>query len=347
MGMNTIIAKKDFQTVIRELVGTLPMIAPILLPNGELIYDHVQRIEDVSLKPGIPIMSAKEFFFPCQEELFRFKQTGDGDLEFIPPAEAKETMFLGIRSCDLNGVRYLEQFYRRQFNDITVTKKIERTIFVSVGCTEPEEHCFCVCCDGGPFLADGYDVQLTDLNDRWMVEIATPRAEKLLQPYVGFFIPAGDSDLRERKDILSRVDAKFTRRSYMAMGIKRISLNTVEDEVWQELGDRCIGCGSCAYVCPTCSCFNVYDRKTCEQGVRLRTWDACSYSGFTREVSGHNPRPRAADRLKRRFFHKLSYQTTKNNGRLGCVGCGRCVTSCPSLADMSTFVATLRSVRTG
>jgi sulfhydrogenase subunit beta (sulfur reductase) len=346
-GMILTIPKNDFLAILGKLSATSRLIAPVMLSNGELLYERIQRIEDVSLQPGIPIMSAKEFFFPSCEELFRFKRMGTGDIDFFPPEDTGELLFLGIRSCDLKGVRYLEKFYKRKFNDTTVTKKIENTIFISMGCLEPGEQCFCVCCDSGPFLADGYDAQLTDLGDRWMVEIATPRAEKLLQTYDDVFTPATGADLNERKDILSRVDTKFTRRSYMAMGVKKISLDLVEEEVWKTFGDRCISCGSCVFVCPTCSCFNVFDRETQGEGARLRTWDACSYAGFTREVSGHNPRARAADRLKRRFFHKLSYQTTKDSGRLGCMGCGRCVVSCPSLADISTFVTTLRSVVTG
>ena len=346
-GMISTISKNDLTAILRKLAEASRMIAPVMLSNGELLYDRVQCMEDVSLKPGIPIMSAKEFFFPSCEELFRFKRTGTGAIDFSPSEETGESIFLGIRSCDLNGVRYLEKFFKRKFDDTTVTKKIENTIFISLGCLEPGEHCFCACCDSGPFLSDGYDAQLTDLQDRWMVEIATLKAERLLQPYADLFTPATDADLNERKNILSRVDSKFTRRSYMAMGVKKISRDMVEEEIWKMFGDRCIGCGSCVFVCPTCSCFNVLDRETGGQGVRLRTWDACSYAGFTREVSGHNPRPQAADRLKRRFFHKLSYQTTKDIGRLGCVGCGRCIVSCPSLADISTFVTTLRSVRTG
>ncbi|MBN2321320.1 MAG: 4Fe-4S dicluster domain-containing protein [Acidobacteria bacterium] len=344
--MISTILKDDFFTVLRGLAKTSRMIAPVMLSNGELLYDRIQCIEDVSLQPGIPIMSAKEFFFSSCEELFRFKRIGTDAIDFVQPEEAEACVFLGIRSCDLNGVRYLERFYKRKFNDTTVTKKIEKTVFISLGCLDPGEQCFCACCDSGPFLSDGFDAQLTDLDNRWMVEIATARAETLLRPYDNLFTPATDADLNERKNILSCVDSKFTRRSFMAMGVKKVSLGAVEEEVWEAFGDRCISCGSCVFVCPTCSCFNVLDREIGEEGVRLRTWDACSYSGFTREVSGHNPRPRAADRLKRRFFHKLSYQTTKDSGRLGCMGCGRCVVSCPSLADISTFVTTLRSVRT-
>lgn len=346
--MISVITKDAFTQVVRGLCDTMPVIAPITLSNGELIYERIRNAEEITLQPGVPLMSAKEFFFDRRETLFDFKRTDTGGFEFLPAGEPQETLFLGIRSCDLKGVRFLERFYARQFNDTSVTGKIENTIFFSLGCTEPAgEDCFCVCCDGGPILPDGYDVQLTDLGDRWLVETATEKARTLLAPYRDLFSPAAEADLLEKNRILEQVDARFVRRSYMAMGTKRISLGTVPEEVWETLGNRCISCGSCVYVCPTCSCFTVTDRGTPRQGSRVRTWDACNYAGFTREASGHDPRPTAADRLKRRFFHKIGFQPMSTHGRLGCVGCGRCVMACPSLADISTFVTVLRGARAG
>jgi ferredoxin len=246
----------------------------------------------------------------------------------------------------MKGVRFLEKFYREPFVDETVIKKIEKTTFISLGCNQPFENCFCVCCDGGPFLTEGPDIQMIDLGDRFLLETFTQKGDKFLSSYKELLKPADEEDMKLKNAIVEEVDSKFEQRSYMSMGIKDMSLDKVPDEVWEFLNNRCLSCGSCTYVCPTCSCFNVYDLKTQKGGKRIRTWDSCNYAGFTREVSGHNPRPDAKERLKRRFFHKLSYQCLRNNGRIGCVGCGRCTISCPSLLGMSAFVTTLRETRT-
>lgn len=337
-----VIAREEFDKIVEDIRESTPVIAPTLLSSGDLIYRYVDNAGEVSLKTSaMPILSAKEFFLAREEELFRFCKTSD-DIEMIAPEEPGPQTFIGIRSCDLTGVRFLEKFFRETFHDATVTRKIENTTFISLGCNTPSPTCFCVCCDGGPFLVKGTDAQIIDLGDRVFCEIMTPKGEKLFEPYRKSLQPAKDEDKKAREDLIKSVDKKFQRRSYMSMGVKRVSTNSVPQEIWETLGNRCIGCGSCTYVCPTCSCFTVCDHGTENAGARVRTWDSCNYSGFTREVSGHNPRPSAADRLKRRFFHKLSYQCLNSNGRLGCVGCGRCVISCPGQADISTLVTALR-----
>ncbi len=101
---------------------------------------------------------------------------------------------------------------------------------------------------------------------------------------------------------------------------------------WEYFGNKCITCGGCSFVCPTCTCFNVFDRVFREgNGERLRSWDSCLYGGFTKEASGHNPRASKGSRLKRRHEHKLLYHTDRETyGSMStCVGCGRCSDCCP------------------
>jgi sulfhydrogenase subunit beta (sulfur reductase) len=105
-----------------------------------------------------------------------------------------------------------------------------------------------------------------------------------------------------------------------------------DQKVWEYFGRKCIVCGGCTFVCPTCTCFNVYDHERAPgSGIRARAWDACLYGGFTREASGHNPRGTQALRLKRRHEHKLLYynETDIQGSLCGCVGCGRCSDYCP------------------
>jgi len=341
--MQVVIEKKDFGRMVDALAGDRTLIAPIELENGDLLYSHVQQGMKVCLETDrVPLMSAKEFFFESEEPLFYFEKEGTRDWRLTLPPEAEERVFLGIRSCDLKGVRYIQQFFQEPLKDETVIQRIEKTLFISLGCPKPAPTCFCVCCDGGPFLNDGFDIQLVDLEDRFLCDVLTAGGEDLVSEHSDLVRPATEEDREAKTSLLERVDRAFTRRSYMAAGVKAMSLDSVPEKVWSALENRCIGCGGCAFVCPTCTCFNVVDRFDGPGGVRVRTWDSCSYSGFTREASGHNPRAKKAERLKRRFYHKLSYQSLVSTGRLGCVGCGRCVLACPALVDMSTFVTTLR-----
>ena len=167
----------------------------------------------------------------------------------------------------------------------------------------------------------------------------TEKGEAAIAAAPSLFSPAASSDLDDWSRQLAKVDSLFQRRSYIAAGTKRISLGQVPQEKWEQWAEDCQNCGGCCFVCPTCSCFTVTDRPTGDDSFdRERLWDACMYEGFTREASGHNPRAGAAERLKRRFFHKMSYQYIDVMGRHGCVGCGRCVATCMGGLDISTLL---------
>jgi len=102
-----------------------------------------------------------------------------------------------------------------------------------------------------------------------------------------------------------------------------------------------LACGTCTYVCPQCHCFNIEDRLLLDGGERVRAWDSCMYPGFTIQASGHNPRPDQAARWRQRIMHKFEY-LPRNVGLYGCVGCGRCILSCPVQLDIRQVLDRVR-----
>jgi heterodisulfide reductase subunit C len=149
--------------------------------------------------------------------------------------------------------------------------------------------------------------------------------------------------MAERKRIELQADSLFQTASYIAKAITYISSDEVPDEVWEDLGSTCFRCAACTNLCPVCTCYTVDDRPE-EDGcfTRCRSWDSCQFSGFTREASGHNPRPTFGTRVKRRFYHKASYQYVARDGTHGCVGCGRCVSACLTKLDVPSVVKRIR-----
>ena len=140
-------------------------------------------------------------------------------------------------------------------------------------------------------------------------------------------------------------DEKMIPTAYLAKAVIAITNHRVDEALWEEMGKECFSCGGCTHVCPCCTCFDVMDQVAADQiGLRFRCWDSCQYAGFTREASGHNPRAKTKERVKRRFYHKLSFAYIQQDGHPGCVGCGRCLTVCQAfgLLDMAAVVKRIR-----
>jgi len=196
-----------------------------------------------------------------------------------------------------------------------------------IACHEPPSPtCFCVDAGGMPYLENGYDVQLFDIGDTYIAIAGSEQGEKILSKK--YFEQGHEEDnprLEEIKGIAIRAQKNHPG---MSNAISILKENEPDEAFWEELALRCINCGGCVYVCPTCTCFNVYDLASNGKYIRYRSWDACLYAGFTRETSGHNPRPTQGSRLARRYGHKLKFDVI-NFKESGCVGCGRCSEACP------------------
>ncbi|HSC71327.1 MAG TPA: 4Fe-4S dicluster domain-containing protein, partial [Candidatus Methylomirabilis sp.] len=196
----------------------------------------------------------------------------------------------------------------------------------------------------GPFLksGEGHDIQLIPLEGRYLAEVDSETGERLIATAPRLFREATEADLAERDRTLAGVEQRFSTTAYLARGIAKVTNDAVPGDLWKAMAERCIGCGGCTYLCPLCTCFTVCDRRRNGQGERVRRWDHCLLAGFTREASGHNPRAEKAQQFKRRFFHKLSYQYLEREGRPGCVGCGRCLTTCMMGVDMAAVLMRIR-----
>jgi NAD-dependent dihydropyrimidine dehydrogenase PreA subunit len=131
-------------------------------------------------------------------------------------------------------------------------------------------------------------------------------------------------------------------KAWISRVMNRVTTGFIDEKVWQYVGDQCFECGACSFVCPTCSCFNINDVHSGNSSDRLRTWDSCSYEGYSRMAGGHNPRKPVEDRRNKRFFCKLSYSQSKKYLRPGCVGCGRCAWVCPGNIGLPNVVTYIR-----
>lgn len=293
-----------------------------------------------------PYYPPKRYVFPHIERLMKVES--NGELRIEPTYEAPKRAIFGIRSCDLAGIYHLDRFFLgREFSDIYYQKRRHNLLLINVVCTDPErdigKDCFCMCADTGPAARDHFDLQLMDLGEEFMAVAGTPAGEALLADPI--FRKGTEEHVAKRRAILEHLRTHFesAMTSWFSGAVRYISQDKVTEKTWEEIGQRCLECGGCTYVCPACTCFTVSDRRTGANEVeRVRTWDSCALGGFTRMAGGFNPRRAVHDRRNRRFFRKLSHYFIQRELSVACVGCGRCAAVCHGDIGMPTVVEMIR-----
>lgn len=333
----TLILQKDHLVpLLRKMGKNSRLVAPVRNRFGDTFFSEIEDLDNGAIDLDHQSQtSLKSFFLPQAETLCRYVlgRGPEGDrLEYsfhaqLPPKVP--TVYFGVRSCDLFAVMYTDLVFRQaKEKDIYYDRRRADAVFISIGCARPFANCFCNATRSGPFLDMGFDLQLTDLGDRWFVQIGRPRGVQLIEEWPAFFTLATEADRKAQFQVELEARGLFARHVHVDLACKLLEERPDHAGVFAELSKRCQDCGGCAYICPTCTCFNIADvRQDAESGERLRSWDACTFAGFTRMAGDSNPVDGETGRVRRRFLHKLLHDVQKH-GRPSCVGCGRCVGMC-------------------
>ncbi|HOW65663.1 MAG TPA: 4Fe-4S dicluster domain-containing protein [Candidatus Paceibacterota bacterium] len=343
-----ILPQSDLLNLVDLLRQEYEVVAPFCDRGRDTYFDVVNDDNRARIQVHLPhpFYPPKRWVIPHLERLFKIR-TGPGQAEITPYYHEVKRAIFGIRSCDIAGIHHLDRFYLgRDFRDIYYEYRRRNLFLVNVVCTDVERDisdiCFCMCADTGPAARDHFDVQLMDLGTEFLALAGTPAGEALLaQP---LFRPATAAHVNQRRAILTRVRQSFkTTTSWFSAAINLVSQGRVTEKTWEDIGNRCLECGGCTYVCPACTCFTVTDRQIGPQEIeRVRLWDACALNGFTRMAGGFNPRKAVHDRRNRRFFRKLSHYFIQRELSMACVGCGRCAAVCHGDVGMPSVVEMMR-----
>jgi ferredoxin len=336
------IAKADLNAWVTGLLEAREVIAPTAAEDGDVLFMPIESPAQVLWEFRNPLAPPKAFLLPQVDPLLQIRTQGHG-FALDPLDDARPRILLNVRSCDARGFALLRAVFAAEPADGAYLRRADATSLVTLACHEPCAEGFCVCCDAGPFLRDGFDLQLTDLGDRLLAEPGGPQGRRLLAEAGPLFTPAAAGDLARRLEREAEARRRFGPATcHFASAMRRVSTGRVAEALWQAMGDWCLECGACNFLCPACYCFSVADQG-CEGGfTRCRLWDSCQYPAFTLEASGHNPRARRGERIKRRIFHKTSAQYFQRDGAVGCVGCGRCVRACLGTTDLPALLAAVR-----
>jgi sulfhydrogenase subunit beta (sulfur reductase) len=304
-------------------------------------FAEVKRVAEIDWSYGNTRLSPKELFEPHSERMFGYSLAKDdpqaGVLEEAPK-DFSPRLVVGIRPCDARALQLVDvNFNNPQYQDPWWVKRRESTVLVGLACNTPCSTCFCTSVGTGPFDATGLDVLLVDLGPGYLVRACNDQGEKLLSGVKGKAVPAGVADqvAALRKKAEAALPIQFEAGQLAGKDMMELFNGTF----WDEVQFACINCGTCTFLCPTCWCFDVQDEVHKDRGDRIRIWDSCMYPLFTFHGSGHNPRSQKLQRVRQRFMHKLKYYVDKYGNGVACVGCGRCVQSCPVNIDIRRVAA--------
>ena len=307
----------DYQVIGPQAKGPKFAFGPLSDP-AELRLDYNTTI----LPPSKTVLQ------PPLERLATFRLGDDPVVE--PVVEAVPTVLLGVHTCDLRAIRVLDEVFSRDHPDANYLEQRKQTIIVSLECLRPcDEHAFCKDM-GTPTADEGYDLHLTDIGEAYTVHVGTEQGEALLEKYAQAQQPATEANVCRLNEALNAKWPHFEHRlEFDAAELPALLATAYDSPLWDELGERCLACGSCTNVCPTCYCFNVADEVNLAltEGERLRTWDSCQLDEFARVAGGESFREARSARQRHRFMRKGKYIYDKV-GELGCVGCGRCIRTC-------------------
>jgi len=322
--------KKDFENFLKDLMREHDLFAPVQLTEGVSVFKKMDQPEEVNLSQLVPQKSAKEVFFPQSEVMFRY-EINKKEPTISEQRIEKERILLGARPCDLEALSIIEKvFVGEDYMDVYFLEKRKKTTIITLACNQPLTTCFCSSTGGGPFQRKGSDIFMIDLGDSYLLELLTPKGQAFSENR--FFKEANSKDIELAKKLEEKASQK-TDHSIPVEGIeKRLDL-MVESPFWDRIHEKCIGCGTCTFLCPTCHCFDITDETVNQKGERIRNWDSCLFPIYSLETSGHNPRPTGRERTRQRLMHKFNYYP-KNFGKVACVGCGRCILFCPVHFDI-------------
>lgn len=342
-------------TVIDGVISFQPIASAADLPHGVKdeqeagSYRLVEGDAELCFQHVVGPDGPKRYTLPPVLRLFSIRPTAEYyALEHGPP-EAPKLALLGVRPCDVAALLVQDKVFAARETggfrceaDSYYQQTRESALVIAVNCTQPGRNCFCASMGTGPMVQDGYDVALTELRGGFVVQCGSPRGTSLFEKLPVREPSSAEVELAEVR--LEQAASRMGRQMHTDR-LPELVARAVEHPHWDEIAKRCLGCGNCTMVCPTCFCSTVSDSTQLGSEVTTRTryWESCYTHQFSYTTAGP---VRHSIRARHRHWvmHKL-YGFVEQFGVSGCVGCGRCITWCPAGIEITEEVAAIRGDR--
>lgn len=315
-----LIKKQSLEKLYNALTASRKVFAPVVKSEKQVEYLYNPPFSDITFDHIRSTLSVKNIVFPKVENLFFYNNSKtESTIQDVDTGKIPEIVLWGSHPCDNAAFDTLRSIFCWDIEDEFFAKRLKKLAVIGLSCHSSDEYCFCTSVGLKPDSSKGSDILLSRLqNGDYHAEILTEKGNEIVSSAPGLFeAPSAE------KAIITEVKQKFSHEQ-----VTKKLATAFENPFWVENSLRCIGCGACAYLCPTCACFDIQDETKGKNGIRYRSWDSCGFGLFTLHTSGHNPRHVQSQRWRQRIMHKFSYMPERNES-LGCVGCGRCSAGCP------------------
>jgi ferredoxin len=335
--------------------------------DGAIVYDGVSRLDDLPVGwtdrqdagryrierraeaalfgSAVGPHSWKRFLHPPVERLWQARREGDGFSVVENEEVAEPLAFIGVRACELRAIAIHDRvFLAGQYLDKAYKIRRDRAFIVAVNCGQAGGTCFCASMGAGPKVEAGFDLALTELIEEnrhiFVMEVGSGAGVDLVKDLS--HRPATEEEIAAAERIVDQTKGQMGR--YLDTdGLKELLQANPNHPRWDEVSERCLTCGNCTNVCPTCFCTTVDDTTDLSGATaeRVRRWDSCFTLDFS-YIHGGSVRSSARSRYRQWMTHKLAHWVDQF-GTSGCVGCGRCITWCPVGIDITEEAAAIRA----
>ncbi|HWR41681.1 anaerobic sulfite reductase subunit AsrA [Sporomusa sp.] len=317
---------------LRSWQNDYKIYAPVVFPGkgsftntDSVRYKEINAIEEIAFDQKSDY-SAKEILLPITQTLFYFTEDN-----WTEPKISDKKILIFARSCDIHAIKRLDELYLRNgFEDPYYKVFREKVRFALIECQNSFANCFCA--SMGTNSTNDYDL---------FVRLAGESV------YVG----VNNNEFSCFDEPRFQAEPQFVQENSVTVTVpENIVLTEVaESPLWKEYSARCLGCGRCSFVCPTCSCFSMQDifyKENANAGERRRVWASCMVDGFTDMAGGHGFRKGKGERMRFRVMHKIG-DYKKRFGYHMCVGCGRCDDICPEYISFANCINKLAKAAEG
>ena len=325
-----------------------------VVKDGTIVFEEIDSVNQLpqgyqdSQKPGHYSLSTnqgpayfawangpqalKPLLFTPKETLWKSTQTTSGEIKFHPAeTQIQKIAVLGVRACDIAALKLQDQhFLQQQYIDNGYQSRRNNLLTITVNCNHPADTCFCASTGDGPFVTDGYDIALTELETGFLIDAQTPAGEAIVHKLES----AEATQAHQLEATNLNKSASVQQRALPNLDIKSRLVSEFNNDAWHEIAIQCLSCGNCTSVCPTCFCHSEHDEPELDgtASMHVRQWDSCFTQGHS-YIHGITIRSETSQRYRQWLTHKFS-SWHDQYGRSGCVGCGRCISWCPVGIDV-------------